>query len=703
MANFKKTLDLQILQKGQYFRKGSIKHWLSKWDRTIAAITAIIIFFGLLGFVIVNIIFFDQNEDEISSSSGKSNGKVSTYYYEIQPLNEYLEKCIISDSILVCTSAKSEELVKDINKAIEERPVKKYEELELVKVIFKDNKIDKGWLDGVNLNIASLTITKSQLSELGEKAFSGDVFNNLRTLTLSDTKISTFRRNMFEESQIETLQINYGTMFVVNFEKDAFGALGQALTTLQLQGCLSNNVLLNITGPNTTLKSLSVLDLRNNNLRELQASSFSNVSNLRQLFMSDSLITDIEPNTFAFLYLQKLDLRNNKMTTLPEHMFDSVETGISINGNPWICNCDLVWLRDLYNSKTDLFTDDFLCYTSEGFKYYKNVNFCSDSTTESHRSTFSTTKPTYSTTEITDATTEPTTESPPSTQTVFCHEEHQMRTLDNAQPIDDYTIDVRKGQVVMHFAHTADPYETYILYVTGNISNESLLWKSEDVVECVKSVSGGFQYQLMLKSEKTYTFCILQPSSNTASPFDCTALTTPPPLEKRAWITNNFKIPLILAISGSILAAIFVSGIIVFYCIRQHPNLIKGNKRVIIVESKAADAIIMPKTYYDEINYTPPSLYSYSNGYLTPKYNGINTQIIVPQHLRTIAEHTAFVIPTNNTDGRFRKGHYRRRTRVEHVTQSFDDHVYESPPPLPPNHPSEMKNFDCISLNSSRV
>ncbi|XP_015835142.2 leucine-rich repeat-containing protein 4C [Tribolium castaneum] len=667
MANFRKTLDFQRLHKGQVFRKLSIKQWLSKWDRTIAAITAIIIFFMLLSFVIVNI----ENENEINVED--SNNIFNQYNNQL--LNKNSEICIISENTKVtCTSAKSEELVQNINTAIEEKPVKNYNDLNLVKITFKNNKIEKGWLDGIKLNLTTLTITNCQLFELGEKAFSGDVFNNLKTLTISDTVINTFRRNIFEESQITTLRINYGTMVGSSFEENAFGALEQTLNTLQLQGCLSHNVLLNITGPQTSLTSLSVLDLRNNNLGKIQASSFSKTPNLKQLFMSDSMITEIEPNTFDFLYLKMLDLRNNKMTILPEHIFDYVERGISINYNPWMCNCELLWLKDLFELNTELFTDEFYCSTSEGSKYYKDVDFCSDTNS----------------TEV-SLTLEPTTTPRLSAQIVLRNEEDSTLTSDLEEPTDVYEVFVRKGRVTMNFTQTADSYHRYTLTIKGDINNQSTLWgPNTSTIGCPKPIIGGLQYEITVSNEGTYLFCFLEPSQDTASPFDCSALTTPPALEDQTWITNKLKMPLIIAIGGSLLAAVLMSGIIVFYCIRQHPNLIKGNKRVIMVESQAADAIVMPKTY-DEVNYRPPSLNSRSNGYLTPRYN----RVYNPQHVRTVSEHTAFVIPTESC----KKGHYRRRTRVEHVTESFNDHVYEPPPPLPPNHPSEMRKFDRMNYS----
>ncbi|XP_064215093.1 uncharacterized protein LOC107397875 isoform X2 [Tribolium castaneum] len=668
MANLKKTLDFQVLQKGQDFRKLRLKQWFSKWDRTIAAITAIIMFFMLLSFVIVNI--ENDKENLFPKISGAKRDILNTYAVKLS--NHGPEICTVSESTKVtCASINSEKLVEDINKTMEGKPIKNYQDLNLVEITFKNNKIEKGWLEGIILNIVTLTLINCQLSELGDKSFSGDVFKNLKTLTISDTRINTFRRNIFEESQITTLQINYGTMMGSSFEENAFGALEQTLNTLQLQGCLSHNVLLNITGPQTSLTSLSVLDLRNNNLGKIQTSSFSKMTKLRQLYMSDSSITEIEPEVFASLNLEQLDLRNNELKTLPDHTFDNVKSGISIDYNPWNCDCDLVWLRDFFESHSSCFTDLLYCSTPEGPKSYKEVDFCSD--------TNSSTSTEISTTDITDISTISeltTTPLTPATQKVLCNEGNSPRGLDPVEPIDDYQILVRKGRVRMQLTHTADQYRTYTLTVRGN----------------------GSQYEIELENEETYLFCFLEPFQDTASPDDCGAVTTPPALGNRAWITNKFKIPLIFAVGGSLLAAVLISGIVVFYCIRQHPNLIKGNKRVIMVESQAADAIIMPKTY-DEVNYRPPSLNSYSNGYLTPKYNWVYKQRIVPQHVRTISEHTAFVIPSESC----RKGHYRRRTRVEHVTQSFDDHVYEPPPPLPPNHPSEIINFDCVSQSSSKV
>lgn len=646
--------------------------------------------------------------------------------------------------------------------------------LQLTEIQFKDNKIEKGWLDGINLSINELNIASANLNKLGKESFSGDTFKNLDILTLSDTKIYTFRKNIFENSTIATLQINFKDTFTVDFEKNAFGALAKTLSTLQLQRCLSDDVLFNITGPNAErMKNLNFLDLRYNNLVILKDNSFINVPSLKSLFLSYSSIHNIEPNVFNFYQsIIRLDITNNNLKTLQQSVFKNVDSGISIDNNNWTCNCELLWLRDLYISEPNLFVDKFYCTVANRTTVpYDKVDFCpnNQTTEETTKLTSTSTKPTTSnptqttdttkssvlttipttisptqttdttkfsivtTTSIKTTTTNPTqttkttksssgttshstvttldptvttpsqpisTPTPPHSINVNCNTT-VVSPLLHRQLFDSYNITVRNESVVIQFIPISDDDQKYILSIDGEINSDTLLWtKNQQPVSCIKNAETNVLYETYLDYEQTYVFCLLQFEHEVTSPFDCAAITTPPSFDKQTWLPNSFKFPIILGITGSLIAAILISALTMFFCVRQHPSLIKGNKRVIIVESEAADAIVMPKTYYDEVNYTPPSLHSHSNGYLTPKYNGVYSQRSIPGHLRTISEHTTYVLPKRN--GRLRKGHYRRETTVQHVMQGYDDHLYE-PPPLPPNHPSELRKTTRISLNSTKV
>ncbi|XP_034668391.1 leucine-rich repeat-containing G-protein coupled receptor 4 [Drosophila subobscura] len=78
------------------------------------------------------------------------------------------------------------------------------------------------------------------------------------------------------------------------------------------------------------------LDLGNNNLTKLEASSFFMVPNLEELTLSDNSIINMDPNAFYGLgKLKRLSLQNCGLKSLPPHSFQGLGqlTSLQLNGN----------------------------------------------------------------------------------------------------------------------------------------------------------------------------------------------------------------------------------------------------------------------------------------------------------------------------------------------------------------------------------
>ncbi|XP_004713561.1 leucine-rich repeat transmembrane protein FLRT1 [Echinops telfairi] len=72
-------------------------------------------------------------------------------------------------------------------------------------------------------------------------------------------------------------------------------------------------------------------------------------AHLQKLFLQDNAISHIPHNTLARMRgLERLDLSNNNLTTLPRGLFDDLESlaQLLLRNNPWFCGCSLMWLRD---------------------------------------------------------------------------------------------------------------------------------------------------------------------------------------------------------------------------------------------------------------------------------------------------------------------------------------------------------------------
>lgn len=82
--------------------------------------------------------------------------------------------------------------------------------------------------------------------------------------------------------------------------------------------------------------NIKVLDLRNNELAELGASSFAKYDTLRELYLQNNSIRSIQPNAFSLLgLLQVLDLSSNQLTTVPSASFNGLPSlrKLSLRGN----------------------------------------------------------------------------------------------------------------------------------------------------------------------------------------------------------------------------------------------------------------------------------------------------------------------------------------------------------------------------------
>ncbi|XP_011367250.1 leucine-rich repeat transmembrane protein FLRT1 [Pteropus vampyrus] len=72
-------------------------------------------------------------------------------------------------------------------------------------------------------------------------------------------------------------------------------------------------------------------------------------AHLQKLYLQDNAINHIPYNTLAKMReLERLDLSNNNLTTLPRGLFDDLESlaQLLLRNNPWFCGCNLMWLRD---------------------------------------------------------------------------------------------------------------------------------------------------------------------------------------------------------------------------------------------------------------------------------------------------------------------------------------------------------------------
>ncbi|KAI7801974.1 SLIT and NTRK-like protein 2 [Triplophysa rosa] len=113
------------------------------------------------------------------------------------------------------------------------------------------------------------------------------------------------------------------------------------------------------------LESLEYLQADYNYISAIEAGAFNKLNKLKVLILNDNLLLSLPNNIFRFVMLTHLDLRGNRLKTLPfagvlEHIGGIME--IQLEENPWNCTCDLIPLKAWLDT-ISVYMGDIVCET----------------------------------------------------------------------------------------------------------------------------------------------------------------------------------------------------------------------------------------------------------------------------------------------------------------------------------------------------
>ncbi|XP_026580042.1 platelet glycoprotein Ib alpha chain-like, partial [Pseudonaja textilis] len=97
------------------------------------------------------------------------------------------------------------------------------------------------------------------------------------------------------------------------------------------------------------LEKLDELQLQENQLESLPVGAFEGLEELKDLDLSDNRLASLPPELLSQLSnLEILRLERNRLERLPEGFFseEAVYVFVYLVGNPWRCDCQLMYLRD---------------------------------------------------------------------------------------------------------------------------------------------------------------------------------------------------------------------------------------------------------------------------------------------------------------------------------------------------------------------
>ncbi|XP_023311481.1 chaoptin-like [Anoplophora glabripennis] len=203
------------------------------------------------------------------------------------------------------------------------------------------------------LSLMQLNLTRNNILDLGLNPF-GD--SAIKILDLSYNKISTLLKSSFSSqlldiriswnrlsyiesecfnSDLQFLNLEYNSLYYIN--RNHFSNL-RSLRELYL----GNNRLTDVDLTDNNLSKLEKLDLSYNRIKNLHRLTFSSLSNLKYLNVTSNQIKWISSITVQILTnLKILDISLNYFTSFPYSSLSHSIESFNAFGNPWNCICFL--------------------------------------------------------------------------------------------------------------------------------------------------------------------------------------------------------------------------------------------------------------------------------------------------------------------------------------------------------------------------
>uniref|UniRef100_A0A8D9A7U3 Chondroadherin-like protein n=1 Tax=Cacopsylla melanoneura TaxID=428564 RepID=A0A8D9A7U3_9HEMI len=197
-----------------------------------------------------------------------------------------------------------------------------------------------------------LEINNNPLSVMGTSREAFQALTNLKYLHLGSTNLSRLPDTMFSGMKIETLYLN-GNQFT---QVPHLKPIANTLHHLNLD----NNQLRELNERSfSELRYLTTLNITANlNLYAIRKNTFNSCYNLQTFYCNfNPSLEFIHPYAFNIGWnLREFYINNNAITSLPHELgdWDSVEV-LDIQSNPWTCDCSIQWMIDYVakRQKTD--------------------------------------------------------------------------------------------------------------------------------------------------------------------------------------------------------------------------------------------------------------------------------------------------------------------------------------------------------------
>ncbi|XP_041450224.1 uncharacterized protein LOC111079104 isoform X2 [Drosophila obscura] len=323
-------------------------------------------------------------------------------------------------------------------------------------------------------------------------------------------------------------------------------------------------------------------------------------------------------------YLEFLDISHNKLKTISKNIFGirNVAQNVRIlaNANLWHCDCTL------QNEMNEIFayhssTLPMYCWSPEVFKNYSvfDERFCDSKDTEESLEADSTTM--TAPTITSQSSTMKTTESPiyvptlPTPATVPPNEVIALECLAQNQTGTKTQENIRQNLWWPQINFIPKTHGSLTVQITVQLEEINgftfgIFWFSKTtkeyyMMELFPDEYGlGCYFTMPLKTIVTdlvpnvaYTFCLIDSSQNSVSPFSCKSVHISGNIEVyyNSWISEHIRSNGMSWMILGIVAFIFLGIIFMFLVLKRKPVLLRGSKRVMKPKCSSGNIVVLPR------------------------------------------------------------------------------------------------------------
>lgn len=442
---------------------------------------------------------------------------------------------------------------------------------------------------------------------LSDRAFSpSGIYSRMKKLYLVNNNISTLRKATFRYlPSLRELSIQKNE--IKQAERNLLEDVAGTLQSLQFEenAIVNAKVLQNITG-GRVLHNVKILSLRYNRIPIIDSQLFSGVPGVVSLYLSNSHVNTVHIDAFEPISesIAQLLISDNDITTLPEGLFDKIIWNpsfiLTIDNNPWHCDCNLEWMRDTMRNHPSVNMERLICKSPEknADKSFTVADFCDGDNATVTTST-SVTKSSTTNSSETPSTTN-TSETPSTidckareTICIACNITANQSLYSNC--LIHETFSRSDLAISLRFwKFSAEEVENRMIRITlPSCRDVSLIWfinnERSNVTNLKNSIrcAGGVRDSFLLKDLKpqtSYTICAYDGSN--FSPLNCLGVTTS---------SESRSVNAIILFVVLLILMCCMSAFLMFVTVRRHPAMLRGSKRIVIVKRQALDAVVLPK------------------------------------------------------------------------------------------------------------